>query len=188
MELVDQNLTDAARARNGVRAADIDTTPKAWARRLLDPRRFFDVAVTLLVLPFALLVGAVTALAIWLDSPGPVFYWSRRVGAGGQTFRMLKFRKFHLDAAAHPLTLSDDERFTPIGRFLAVTKLESLIARPAASGHRPEQRPAVLAGCSSAGRRGARHHRTQRTPESTGPSPRPPAVALESAKHGGASP
>jgi lipopolysaccharide/colanic/teichoic acid biosynthesis glycosyltransferase len=39
---------------------------------------------------------------------------------------MLKFRKFHWDAAGHPLTMSDDDRFTPIGRFLAVTKLDEL--------------------------------------------------------------
>ncbi|MEZ5120470.1 MAG: sugar transferase [Solirubrobacterales bacterium] len=100
--------------------------PTPWARRLFDPRRLFDIAVTLLVLPAALIIGAITALAIFLDSPGPVFYRSTRVGLGGRTFRMLKFRKFHEAAAGHALTTSADERFTPIGRFLAVTKLDEL--------------------------------------------------------------
>jgi lipopolysaccharide/colanic/teichoic acid biosynthesis glycosyltransferase len=86
----------------------------------------FDVAVTLAVLPFALIIGMVTALAIFLDSPGPVFYLSTRVGTGGRTFRMLKFRKFRNTATGGSLTIAGDERFTPIGRFLAVTKLDEL--------------------------------------------------------------
>jgi lipopolysaccharide/colanic/teichoic acid biosynthesis glycosyltransferase len=97
-----------------------------WAGRLIDPRRLFDISVTIIVAPFALLVGAITALAIFLDSPGPVFYRSTRIGASGRAFRMLKFRKFRCSAAGTPLTTDGDDRFTPIGRFLAVTKLDEL--------------------------------------------------------------
>ncbi len=39
---------------------------------------------------------------------------------------MLKFRKMRRDAQSHPVTLDDDERFTPIGRFLAATRLDEL--------------------------------------------------------------
>jgi lipopolysaccharide/colanic/teichoic acid biosynthesis glycosyltransferase len=99
---------------------------RGWGVRLTDPRRLFDVAVTLVILPFAVLIGMVTALAIFLDSPGPVFYTSRRVGVGGRPFGMLKFRKFRRTAGGASLTLDGDERFTPIGRFLAVTKLDEL--------------------------------------------------------------
>jgi len=93
---------------------------------MFDPRRLLDVTLTLLILPVALVVGAITALAILLDSPGPVFYRSTRVGAGGRTFQMLKFRKFRGGVAGTPLTTDGDERFTPIGRLLAVTKLDEL--------------------------------------------------------------
>jgi lipopolysaccharide/colanic/teichoic acid biosynthesis glycosyltransferase len=88
--------------------------------------RCFDVWLALLLLPFVVVVGAVIALAIYIDSPGPVIYRSPRVGRDGKLFAMLKFRKMRRDAAGDPLTLEDDERFTPIGRFLAATRLDEL--------------------------------------------------------------
>src|ERR1700730_8992773 len=88
--------------------------------------RAFDLAVCLLVLPAVLLVGAVTALLIYIDSPGSVFYRSTRVGRGGRPFQMLKFRKMRNSARGGPLTIGEDERFTPIGSFLAMTKLDEL--------------------------------------------------------------
>jgi lipopolysaccharide/colanic/teichoic acid biosynthesis glycosyltransferase len=88
--------------------------------------RAFDLAVCLLLLPAALLIGAATAVLIYVDSPGSVFYPSIRVGRDGRTFRMFKFRKMRRTASGGPLTMSDDERFTPIGRFLAMTKLDEL--------------------------------------------------------------
>jgi lipopolysaccharide/colanic/teichoic acid biosynthesis glycosyltransferase len=88
--------------------------------------RAFDLLVCLLVLPMVVLVGAITALLIYIDSPGSVFYHSTRVGRGGHTFEMLKFRKMRRAARGGPLTMSDDERFTPIGAFLAMTKLDEL--------------------------------------------------------------
>jgi lipopolysaccharide/colanic/teichoic acid biosynthesis glycosyltransferase len=80
----------------------------------------------MLVLPAVLLIGAVTALLIYIDSPGSIFYRSIRVGRHGHTFQMLKFRKMRRAACGGPLTMSDDERFTPIGRFLSMTKLDEL--------------------------------------------------------------
>jgi lipopolysaccharide/colanic/teichoic acid biosynthesis glycosyltransferase len=88
--------------------------------------RAFDLTVCLLVLPAVLLLGALTALLIYIDSPGSVFYRSTRVGRGGHTFEMLKFRKMRRAAKGGPLTMSDDERFTPIGSFLSMTKLDEL--------------------------------------------------------------
>ncbi len=88
--------------------------------------RGFDLAVCLVVLPWALLIGAITALLIYVDSPGSVFYPSTRVGRHGRTFQMLKFRKMRRAARGGPLTMSNDERFTPIGSFLSMTKLDEL--------------------------------------------------------------
>jgi lipopolysaccharide/colanic/teichoic acid biosynthesis glycosyltransferase len=86
----------------------------------------FDLALVVVLLPAIVVVGAVIALAIYLDSPGPVMYRSWRVGRNGQPFAMLKFRKMRREASSHPVTLDDDERFTPIGRFLAATRLDEL--------------------------------------------------------------
>ncbi len=88
--------------------------------------RAFDLTVCLLVLPAALLIGAITALLIYVDSPGSVFYPSTRVGKDGRTFKMFKFRKMRRSARGGPLTIGEDERFTPIGSLLAMTKLDEL--------------------------------------------------------------
>jgi lipopolysaccharide/colanic/teichoic acid biosynthesis glycosyltransferase len=66
------------------------------------------------------------ALAIKLESPGPIVYRSRRVGFQGREFGMLKFRKM-IDGAAGPLlTKPNDERFTRLGRLLGRSKLDEL--------------------------------------------------------------
>jgi lipopolysaccharide/colanic/teichoic acid biosynthesis glycosyltransferase len=88
--------------------------------------RCFDLAILIVLLPAVLVMGAAIALAICLDSPGPVIYRSQRVGRGGQPFEMHKFRKMRREAGSDPVTLEDDERFTPIGRFLAATRLYEL--------------------------------------------------------------
>jgi lipopolysaccharide/colanic/teichoic acid biosynthesis glycosyltransferase len=92
----------------------------SWQERCL------DLSLTILLLPAMLIVGAGIALAIYIDSPGPVLYRSVRVGRGGVLFEMLKFRKMRREALSDPITLDDDDRFTPIGRFLAATRLDEL--------------------------------------------------------------
>jgi lipopolysaccharide/colanic/teichoic acid biosynthesis glycosyltransferase len=90
------------------------------------PLRALDVALVLVAMPFALLVGAVLALAVFLDSPGPIFYRSRRIGRGGEPFAMLKFRTMVRDAAGPPISAHGDERYTPLGRWLARSRLDEL--------------------------------------------------------------
>jgi lipopolysaccharide/colanic/teichoic acid biosynthesis glycosyltransferase len=88
--------------------------------------RCFDLVLIVLLMPIIVLVGAAIAVAIYVDSPGPVMFRSWRVGKDGLPFAMLKFRKMRADAGDHPVTLADDERFTPIGRFLSATRLDEL--------------------------------------------------------------
>ena len=90
------------------------------------PFRVFDVVATILILPFALIVSCLIALAVLADSPGPVLYRCRRVGYRGELFEMVKFRKMRRDAVGSALTAYEDERFTPIGKFLSVTRLDEL--------------------------------------------------------------
>jgi lipopolysaccharide/colanic/teichoic acid biosynthesis glycosyltransferase len=89
-------------------------------------KRAFDVALALFLLALLAPLMAFLALAIKVESAGPVLYRSRRVGAGGREFEMLKFRKMHRDAAGPPLTSRYDERFTRVGALLARTKLDEL--------------------------------------------------------------
>jgi len=88
--------------------------------------RVLDLVCVLLALPVALLVGAVIAVAVFLDSPGPILYRSRRIGRGGRSFEMLKFRTMVRDAGGPSLSARSDARYTPLGRTLAYSRLDEL--------------------------------------------------------------
>lgn len=61
-------------------------------------KRGFDVAVSLVALVLAAPIFAITALAIKLDTPGPVFFKQTRVGKNGHHFSCFKFRSMRIDA------------------------------------------------------------------------------------------
>jgi lipopolysaccharide/colanic/teichoic acid biosynthesis glycosyltransferase len=89
-------------------------------------KRLVDVVVSgaLLVVVLPVLVGV--AIAIRLDSGGPVLFRCRRVGFRGTELQMLKFRKMRNGASGAAVTLSGDERFTQVGRVLAKAKIDEL--------------------------------------------------------------
>jgi FlaA1/EpsC-like NDP-sugar epimerase/lipopolysaccharide/colanic/teichoic acid biosynthesis glycosyltransferase len=78
----------------------------------------------LLLAPFFLVIG----LVVKLTSAGPVFYRAKRVGRGGHLFKLYKFRTMYSDADQRGpgITVRDDSRITPVGRFLRCTKLDEL--------------------------------------------------------------
>ncbi len=55
-------------------------------------KRFVDIIISLMALPFLGIATLVVGLAIRLDSPGPIFFKQQRVGKGRQTFEIFKFR------------------------------------------------------------------------------------------------
>jgi lipopolysaccharide/colanic/teichoic acid biosynthesis glycosyltransferase len=72
---------------------------------------------------------ALIAILIRLDSPGPVFYRGPRLGKGGKTFSMLKFRSMYERPESYegpPVTGQDDQRITPLGQFLRNAKINEL--------------------------------------------------------------
>jgi lipopolysaccharide/colanic/teichoic acid biosynthesis glycosyltransferase len=91
-------------------------------------KRVFDVVASgigLVVLsPLFLLI----AIAVCLDSRGPVFYRARRTGQHGIELRLYKFRSMIADADREGpcVTVACDNRITSIGRFLRRTKLDEL--------------------------------------------------------------
>ena len=68
-------------------------------------KRFFELVVCLLLIPILVPIGILVAIAIRLDSPGPIFFIQERVGKGGRVFKMIKFRTMHhnLNKDAHQL-------------------------------------------------------------------------------------
>ncbi len=94
----------------------------AWA----PAKRAFDVLLAALLLVACVPLILCIAVAIKLDSSGPVFFRVRRVGYRGRVFLMLKFRKMHDGAGGSPLTQIDDPRLTRVGAVLTRLRLDEL--------------------------------------------------------------
>jgi len=91
--------------------------------------RSFDVVVSLGLLLLTLPLTALAALAIRLDSPGPVFYRQARVGKGGKIIHLTKLRSMRTDAeagGAPQWATRRDPRVTRVGRFLRLTRIDEI--------------------------------------------------------------
>ena len=99
------------------------------SRPLLIYKRVASVILSTAGLVLALPVTALTALAVRLDSTGPVIFRQKRVGQDGKTFTLYKFRTM-VDGADqddnHPPAEASDIRFTRIGRLLRRTRMDEL--------------------------------------------------------------
>lgn len=91
-------------------------------------KRLVDLATALLVLLLAAPVMFLLALMIKRESPGPVLFSQIRVGKGGRTFRMLKFRTMYTHMCGDAVSPGSkrDPRVTPLGRILRATSLDEL--------------------------------------------------------------
>jgi len=91
-------------------------------------KRSMDVGLSALALPLLAVLLPIVAIAIKLESPGPVFYRHVRCGKAGRRFRMLKFRTMQVNAdrIGAAVTTADDPRVTRVGRFLRKSKLDEL--------------------------------------------------------------
>ena len=89
-------------------------------------QRSFDLVLAVAVLLPAAVLGMLAAVAVFIDSPGPILYRSRRIGRNGVPFWMLKFRTMRHLAGGPLISSKTDQRFTPVGRFLAQTRLDEL--------------------------------------------------------------
>jgi Undecaprenyl-phosphate galactose phosphotransferase WbaP len=116
--------------------------------KLVDPtqkaiKRFIDLALIIVSLPLILPLFGLIALAIKIDSRGPIFYSQKRVGHNGQEVRMWKFRSMVIDAERvlqsyldedeslrseweQNFKLKNDPRITHVGNFLRRTSLDEL--------------------------------------------------------------
>ena len=91
-------------------------------------KRLFDVSASSLLLLVAFPVMLATALAIYLEDRGPVFYKQVRVGKNWQLFQVIKFRSMRPDAekAGAQFAQEDDDRITRVGRFIRKTRIDEL--------------------------------------------------------------
>jgi exopolysaccharide biosynthesis polyprenyl glycosylphosphotransferase len=113
---------------------------RAASRARMEPiKRAFDVVFSFCVLVAMAPVFLIVALAIKLDSPGPVFYLSNRIGKKGRVFQCVKFRTMVADAEERKAELlhmnerdgvlfkvSNDPRVTRLGRFMRKFSIDEL--------------------------------------------------------------
>jgi lipopolysaccharide/colanic/teichoic acid biosynthesis glycosyltransferase len=92
-------------------------------------KRLLDLAFTVPAIVFLTPVLVTVALAIKLDTRGPVLFTQERLGRGNRLFRLYKFRSMHVrdcDAAGNTSASRGDARVTRVGRFIRATSLDEL--------------------------------------------------------------
>jgi sugar transferase (PEP-CTERM system associated) len=92
-------------------------------------KRAFDLVASGLLLTIASPVMLLTALAVRLESRGPVIYRQERVGLGGQSFMCLKFRSMRTDAEKDGVArwaTKNDSRVTRVGSFIRKMRIDEL--------------------------------------------------------------
>jgi len=117
---------------------DLDVLPRNWmlfsssfpgGRLHQFLKRLFDLTVSLIALMLLLPLMIATAIAIRLDSPGPVFYRQRRAGLRGAPFELLKFRSMRPDAEGDGVprwAAAQDDRTTAIGAFIRKVRIDEI--------------------------------------------------------------
>ncbi len=120
----------------GITLIGINTPSLARSNRLF--KRAMDIVGASVLLVLTAPIWLVVALAIRLDSSGPVIFRQNRIGRRGKPFRLMKFRSMVADAEARReallamsrqaawLDLEHDPRTTRVGRFLRLTSLDEL--------------------------------------------------------------
>ena len=92
-------------------------------------KRAVDLSITAIGLTVLVILLPLVALALYIDSPGPIFYTQERVGKGGKTFRLIKLRSMIPNAEREGGAVwakKSDSRITRVGRFLRLTRLDEL--------------------------------------------------------------
>lgn len=92
-------------------------------------KRFLDIVLSLMVLVILLPVFLITAIAIKIDSKGPVLFKQERLGKGGCVFKIYKFRSMCVGAehtGSGVYSGKGDARVTKVGRIIRATSIDEL--------------------------------------------------------------
>jgi len=114
---------------NYVLASDLAFSDELTVPRLRRvAKRCLDLLMSAFLLVGALPLGILVAIAIKLDSPGPVFYRQERVGRGGRRYVLWKFRSMAVDAEKDGPAWAkvEDERVTRVGRWIRKTRIDEI--------------------------------------------------------------
>jgi exopolysaccharide biosynthesis polyprenyl glycosylphosphotransferase len=91
-------------------------------------KRIFEIIFSISLLLFTLPLMVVVAIAIKLESRGPIFYKQERVGLNGKIFSIYKFRSMRVDAEKNgpQWAAKNDPRVTRVGKFIRKTRIDEL--------------------------------------------------------------
>jgi len=90
-------------------------------------KRLLDICLSLIGLFLSMPICAVIAIAIKLDSKGPVLFKQERVGEGETSFILYKFRSMHINAEDRPVwTKENDPRVTRVGRIIRKMRIDEI--------------------------------------------------------------
>lgn len=107
----------------------IDIMPELMPHWEKSMKRVIDIVMSLILLVVSLPVTIVTALAVKLESKGPVFYRQERMGLNGKVFKIIKFRSMVQDAEkkSGPIwSTKGDPRITRVGRFIRRVRIDEI--------------------------------------------------------------
>ncbi|WP_246333473.1 undecaprenyl-phosphate glucose phosphotransferase [Aureimonas mangrovi] len=107
----------------------IDVVDKPLAEWDWIAKRGFDVLIAILALVALSPLMIATAIAIKLDSPGPIFFRQKRHGFNNQEIDVIKFRSLHhamADPTASRIVTKGDKRVTRVGKFIRRTSIDEL--------------------------------------------------------------
>lgn len=110
-------------------------------------KQLFDIAFTIIILPFLIPLIIVISILIKLDSPSEnIFFIQERIGYKSQKFKVFKFRTMDSKTKSDIFTSKDDLRITSLGRFLRKYRIDEtpqffniLLGKMSLIGPRPEQ-------------------------------------------------
>lgn len=107
----------------------IDVMPELmpeWEKKI---KRFSDIVLSIIILTISIPIIIITAIAIKLDSPGPILFLQERMGKNGKIFKMIKFRSMKNDAEKYsgPVwSKKNDPRVTKVGAFIRKMRIDEI--------------------------------------------------------------
>ena len=139
LDLFDLGLTGEKRIYNLEQYHVIAFSSRLFDYRMVVAKRLIDILGACVGLVITLIVGAILAPFLLLESPGPLIFKQKRVGVNGRVFEFYKFRSMYMDAEDRKEELMDqnemqglmfklekDPRITKVGAFIRRTSIDEL--------------------------------------------------------------
>lgn len=130
-EIVTPELSDLApialNRRDGHIALMVSQGPLRLSERII--KRSFDILCALIAIPLLFIPMVITAIAIRIESPGPVIFSQQRIGLGNISFKIYKFRSMRIETSDYNgerSTSRGDDRITRVGTFIRKTSIDEL--------------------------------------------------------------